>query len=327
MTEQQKRLDTEAREWLIRLQEAAPDAPLKAQFSRWLNQSDAHKQAFSRIDRLWRQLGLLDNLEALTANQPAAKPLKQPGVALATWLGMAAALLIVVLGWQRLPFSAPVTVAQVQHFATPAKMNTTLTLEDGSQVISAGSARFSYLQDTQQRLLQMHQGTLYFDVAHNAELPFVITSGGSRVQVLGTAFEISLTHNQLRLSVQRGRVEMTALDKGKVVQKAQLTAGQQLVADAAGHFLGNVQTFDSRQALSWLQGRLEYDGTPLADVVQELNRYLSQPVEIDADNLNTLLITASGRIDQAEQILQGLLLANDLQLEKRQARLLIKPLE
>ncbi|MBN7819851.1 FecR family protein [Bowmanella yangjiangensis] len=321
-------IEAEARAWLIKLFNDSPDEQLKAEFSHWLNRSDKHRQAFIRSEKLWRQLGLLDNLAELSDMLPP-QPIQRskPSINVSAWLGMAAAAILLVTGinWQHK--TLPVSQQVVQQFQTPEHTNTAITLSDGSRLVSAGQARFSFERKDNERYLAMQSGTLYFDIAHDVAHPFVISSAGSRIQVVGTEFEISLQDDQMRLSVHEGLVQLSALDTSRAEQVVMLAAGQQQLANSEGRLLGEVRQFDSKSTLAWLQGRLSYDGTPLAQVMAEINRYRTTPIEIEDPELAVLQITTSCRLDQIEQMLSGLLLAHDLRLVQQSGRTLIQQSE
>lgn len=320
-------IEAQARAWLVKLMEDTPTAQLKAEFSQWITQSEKHRQAFVRSDKLWRQLGLLDNLAELTDMLPAQPKRAVPGIGMSSWLGIAAAALLMVAGWNWQHHNLPADTIALQHFTTPAHTNTEVLLADGSRLVAAGQAKFSYKFENNQRRLAMQSGTLYFDIAHDTAHPFVISSAGSRITVVGTAFEISLGDRQLRLSVHEGRVQLAALNTDQPEQGLMLSAGQQQLADTDGNLMGDVREFDSGQSLTWLQGRLSYDGTPLSEVMQELNRYRTTPIEIDDSQLAALQITTSCRIDQIDQMLEGLLLAHDLTLVAESGRTVIQQTE
>lgn len=67
-----------------------------------------------------------------------------------------------------------------------------LTLPDGTTVVLQANSRLRYPEkftgNTREITLS---GEAYFDVAHDAQKPFIIHTGKIRTTVLGTAFKIS----------------------------------------------------------------------------------------------------------------------------------------
>jgi transmembrane sensor len=45
--------------------------------------------------------------------------------------------------------------------------------------------------------------------------------------------------------------------------------------------------------LAWQQGRLEFDQTPLSDVLEEVNRYSDQPIRLASDALQGIRVSGS----------------------------------
>jgi transmembrane sensor len=65
---------------------------------------------------------------------------------------------------------------------------------------------------------------------------------------------------------------------------------------------------------AWREGRLIYRGTPLAQVVKDLNRYMVDAVRIGDDTLSDMRVTAVIRIEDREAILKALGLALPIDL-------------
>ena len=59
-------------------------------------------------------------------------------------------------------------------------------------------------------------------------------------------------------------------------------AGQQ-VEVVADRGVPNVVHADLRRARAWTQREIVLDGAPLAEVVEDFNRYSNVPIEIDGD--------------------------------------------
>lgn len=97
-------------------------------------------------------------------------------------------------------------------------MTTLVTmLEDGSIVYLAGNTSLQYPEHfSRDRREVSLQGNALFDVAGNRARPFVIETEDTRIEVLGTAFNVKSTGNSpFELSVQRGEVKVTLKKSGQ----------------------------------------------------------------------------------------------------------------
>lgn len=85
------------------------------------------------------------------------------------------------------------------------------TLEDGSVVYLAGNTSLKFPEhfSSDRREVSL-QGNALFEVAGNRKRPFVIETEDTRIEVLGTAFNVkSNDSSPFELSVQRGEVKVT----------------------------------------------------------------------------------------------------------------------
>ncbi|WP_289704482.1 FecR family protein, partial [Parabacteroides goldsteinii] len=101
-----------------------------------------------------------------------------------------------------------------RNLLTRQNMETTTlatTLEDGSIVYLAGNAAIHYPEHFQADKREITlQGNALFDIAGNRQRPFLIETEDTRIEVLGTAFNVKSDNTQpFELSVQRGMVKVT----------------------------------------------------------------------------------------------------------------------
>ena len=91
------------------------------------------------------------------------------------------------------------------------------TLEDGSVVYLAGNTSLKFPEhfSSDRREVSL-QGNALFEVAGNRKQPFVIETEDTRIEVLGTAFNVkSNDSSPFELSVQRGEVKVTLKKDGQ----------------------------------------------------------------------------------------------------------------
>lgn len=72
----------------------------------------------------------------------------------------------------------------------PVGQRTEITLNDGTKVwLNSNTSLCIGRQDGKTRYVSI-DGEAYFDVAHNADIPFVVKAGDREVRVLGTKFSV-----------------------------------------------------------------------------------------------------------------------------------------
>ena len=168
-----------------------------------------------KTDQAWNVLYQRLDKEGLLMDRPASsyRSLWWKG-------GMAAAvallcLLVSVVYLNRTGQDADHNLLTRQNSET---MTTLVTmLEDGSIVYLAGNTSLQYPEHfSHDRREVSLQGNALFDVAGNRTRPFVIETEDTRIEVLGTAFNVKSTGNTpFELSVQRGEVKVTLKKSGQ----------------------------------------------------------------------------------------------------------------
>ena len=140
--------------------------------------------------------------------------------------------------------------------------------------------------------------------------------------MLGTTFSVRQGEQSIDVAVLSGEVTVSAAADGRRGEHRELRGGQRVSADTSGA-LGEIGTVDEQAELGWLEGRLFYDGTPLIEVVHDLNSYRREKIRIVDPELEDLRITTSFRAEQADQVLDGLALTQPLRVEQRNGEVLL----
>jgi len=159
---------------------------------------------------------------------------------------------------------------------TPRGRQYALVLPDGSKVwLNSGSSiRYPTVFNGKERLVEV-TGETYFDVAKNPKMPFrVQVNGKTRVDVLGTAFNINAYSDEpvIRTTLVEGSVRVGTERKGRNSQVT-LSPGQQAVSkpDVEGiDVLSDVNTFP---VTAWKDGVFVFDGVSLEEAMRQLERW------------------------------------------------------
>lgn len=201
-----------------------------------------------------------------------------------TWpVRMAAVLLIVAaVGaaalWTIAQRGLPSEPVWAETFSTAPGERSTVRLPDGSTVelSVATTLRIGADYGSSGRLVSL-EGEAFFDVARNEELPFVIRAGESRVEVLGTAFNVEsyLDDDWTEVSVTEGRVRFGA-DTRDVI----LAPGQVGRLDRYDVTPITTTEINPDDAAPWRDDVLSFEGVPLHEVATELSRWFNAEVVV-----------------------------------------------
>lgn len=143
-----------------------------------------------------------------------------------------------------------------------------LVLSDGTAVWLNASSSISYptVFTGRERSVSM-TGEAYFEVAKDAQHPFIVEQGDSRIRVLGTHFNVNAygEGEERRVTLLEGSVEVSRGSNTRL-----LTPGQQA---AIGDARISVSRPDTEAVMAWKNGQFIYDGTDIRTMLREISRY------------------------------------------------------
>ncbi|HEX8031584.1 MAG TPA: FecR domain-containing protein [Vicinamibacterales bacterium] len=270
MTDISARIEAEAVDWLIRVNE--PHFADWDGFDAWLESDPRHQQSYYRLadaDRAFAEdLARPANPAEPVQLQPAARaPKRSPW----RWAaGIAAAITLAVTGALTLsPLRAPSrTIVE-----TAAGAERTFKLADGSEVELNGATRISFVP-TDPRRLRLESGEALFSVVHDPARPFVLETGDAVVRDVGTVFDVTRgSGNVVRVSVAEGSVSFEAGDVTRT-----LLLGDTIDRDGGNLLVGRVA---ASSVGGWRHGRLDYEDAPIARVAEDLTRSTGEVIHVE----------------------------------------------
>ena len=152
-----------------------------------------------------------------------------------------------------------------------------LTLADGTRVWLNSDTKFRFPTYFSGETREVYvEGEAYFAVSKDAEHPFIVHTGGARVKVLGTEF------NLCAYPEERG---VTTLAKGKVevadgTCKVCLQPGEQAIYNKSVNNI-EVRKVDVTLYSSWLKGVFEFENMSLREIGKQLSRWYGVIFEFD----------------------------------------------
>ncbi|MNS62982.1 fec operon regulator FecR [compost metagenome] len=177
-------------------------------------------------------------------------------------------------------------------------------MPDGSILHLNGDTRLAARFGANERRVELTQGEAFFEVQHDTSRPFVVEGGVGQVTVTGTRFNVRRDSESLRVSVESGSVR---LESGPWWRHSEhrLGAGQQAIAYAGGP-LGEVTQVNVDNLTAWQRGKIIFNNVPLATVINEMNRYLTQPASLDAPALGPYRISGVFSVDDPLAMIDAL---------------------
>jgi len=284
----------EAAAWFARRRDGVGTPSEEAAFENWRGSNEAHARAYAETERAWHEWRHLQGSarmrEMTDAAMAATAPRRRRAPAGRRWRPLLAAACIVAVvaigGIKLLPLLLP--APSVTYTAGLGEQRTE-QLPDGTRVTLNTQTALQVRYSHSRREVVLQHGEAMFDVIHDAKRPFVVTAGDGSIVDLGTQFEVRKQDGAAIVTLLEGRVEVAAQDERK-----QLVPGEQ--ARYGGHIAGiSVRQVDTAAVTSWLHGRLDFNGMPLAEAVEEANRYSAVKLRLGDPKLADMPVGGSFR--------------------------------
>lgn len=304
-------IDQQATRWFVRLRADDVSEGERQAWQRWMQASQAHRDAYARMEVLWSSFGdfaaspeigqrIADAARPATA---AASP--RAGRTRRRWpAALAATVALLAIGtFTALHLTAPTEAA----YRTAVGERRSVQLEDGTRVDLDAGTQLSVRYDRGSRHVVLGQGRAFFHVAKDKARPFDVMTDAGSVRALGTQFEVSQVAGAADVALYEGSVELrdSAGAQAPARRLGVLVPGQQARL-SAGRMQMRATTVTAGTQPAWLSGRLVFSDTPLAEAVAEFNRYSTNRVELADPALGAQRVSGVFRGDDVDGFIGAL---------------------
>lgn len=295
------------------------------QISQWLAASPSNKAHMEQLKLLWddkatvpinkhtkdeeqlnKLFGKIDKREALETSTNKRS--------MYNWIIRAAAVLVLALisFW----FAGRDNVAE-KTIASDARTKKELKLADGSYIYLNSETMIRYPEafngDT--REISMQQGEAYYEIAADKEKPFIIHTPKATIQVVGTAFNVSIQKQTgaVVVTVAEGIVKLFAA--GQEQQAKTLTAGMCGVYSSSGQL--KAYTNAEKNYLTWKTGIFIFEKDSLAKVFRDLSAYYRVTFTTGQDEIRAYKLSARYSNRSIDEIIEMLKDTYAITIEKQ----------
>jgi len=156
----------------------------------------------------------------------------------------------------------------------------TINLPDGTKVWMNSASALTYPVNFsgKTRTVQL-RGEAYFEVAKNKALPFIVESQNTKVEVLGTHFNVKAYENDpsVQTTLLEGSVRFSNAARGIILKPGEqgeaLRNNAQLIT----------RTVNTNQAMSWKNGYFMFQESSVTEIMDQISRWYDVDVEIRGD--------------------------------------------
>jgi transmembrane sensor len=310
-------LDEERLYLLLDRHLAGEASPAEAEAVRaWLAEDPAHAALLEDL-RVIRRVAA-ERIPETSVDAAWAKAFKPRRLRPRMLVALAAAAVVIALIGGGVLGRAP----QMREVTTAAAHRTVARLRDGTQVTLAPRSRLRYMADYGKAHRDVYlDGEAYFEVAHDARVPFRVRTARSVTQDLGTAFVVRAYVDQgaTEVVVTEGRVALWRVDTiatGRPSPVLMLRARDLGRLESSGATTLR-QRVDIARQLAWTRGVLAFDGTPLRDAARTLERWYDVVIQLPSDSaLGKRRLTATFTNEPIDLVLKRIAMTQGLRVER-----------
>lgn len=309
----------------------------KKRIEQWINASVKNTELFKQYKAVWAYTAPIADVADFSVETALANVhkrinnLEAPGKAIFAhkrrnrtlqltyrYSARVAAVLLIALfvSYFLLPTN---TEVKTNIIIAEAKVLDPVILPDGSKVYLNAGAKFSYpdVFDKDSRKVTL-EGEAFFEVTPGLSQPFVVTAGNLGVKVLGTSFNINASsHLQtVEVAIKTGKVLFYSFDTGTgdIYEQILLTQGEKGIYYKNNGLIAR-SVLQNDNCLGWKSGLLEFENTPLPEVLLAIERAYDLHFKCERD-FSKLSLTARFDQENPANILETLRLIFGFQIEE-----------
>ncbi len=244
---------------------------------------------------------------------------KEPSNTWVKWMLLTLMLLAVALaGYYYLSKQEAVPVLRAMNSVDEIQE---IQLADGSLIkLNIGSSlRYPESFDNDTREVEL-TGEAYFDITRDEARPFIITTSQSKVEVLGTSFNVreSDVEKNTSVAVISGKVRMTSIANGEFVI---LNQDQKGIVDADQSI--RKEDNENLNAMAWESGILRFKSTPVMDVFGDIEAFYDISIRNNSKELDDCTFSMSSQVISLENLLENLNKLFHFDIERKGDNLII----
>ena len=166
---------------------------------------------------------------------------------------------------------------QYNTLSTPRGGQYQITLPDGTRAwLNAASSIIYPTAFAGNKRQVTIKGEVYFEVMPDKSKPFIVSSAGQTIEVLGTHFNVNAYEDEsvIKTTLLEGRVRVSLPSKSSSI----LFPGQQSEVVKGEDYI-SLSRADTEAAIGWKNGEIHFSNTDLKGVLRQLARWYDVDVD------------------------------------------------
>ena len=297
----------EALDWFLRLQDEPLDAAAREEFERWRQSDPKCDETYASLERMRGMPSLHRAVEKHVGPGYGRMPIRQPvaatpSFATALWskrVAAVAAAVLLVVGL----FQAPDLILRWRaDHVTAVGQRETIQLSDGSTMTLNTDSAVALDFENGHRQVTLLKGEAFFDVRQDTGQSFLVTTGLSETEDLGTTFLVRRDEGEDCVILKDGLVIVRRLsDRAESVV---LDPGEKVVVTP--NALSPAKAVDIGQSFAWLDGYVILRDQVFSRALSTLRRYHDGAVIVAGDRLDEAKVSGNYNVDEPQTAIRTL---------------------
>ncbi len=270
----------------------------------WLNEDDAHQEIYSSYEKDWKKASQYKanfTLNKKSAWQKIEKKLSKEKETKVVAIQKS-------YNWYKIVATITLLIAAtffVNNFfqestfviaKTTSNENKTIALPDGSTIYLNENSSIKYAKNFEKRNILL-EGEAFFEVAKDAEHPFIVSTGKTSTQVLGTTFNIDANKKEIEVALITGKVKFSNDKNNSVI----LNPGETALYDKNSAII-SMKKVENQNDIAWKTKKLVFDNTNLYSVKKDLEEYFG--IQLKMATKNNCVFTGTFENAHVEDVLE-----------------------
>ena len=205
---------------------------------------------------------------------------------------------------------------QYKYVATNEAIEEEIVLPDGSKVWLNQKSILNITKEfgENQRRVKL-EGEAFFEVAKDANTPFIIETSRSSTTILGTSFNMRSYEDETEeiISMITGKVEFLSKTSNESIK---VEAGKEATLTEKGKI--TLSAYENKNFLAWKTKRLSFIDEDLTVVITDVERYFNVSIRIENHELKNCKFTGTFVDPTLNNVLETLSAALELEFKRQE---------
>lgn len=198
------------------------------------------------------------------------------------------------------------TLMVMQQTVNPNGKLVKIKLSDSTTVMLNAASKLKYPAHFDGKTREVYlEGEAFFDVAHDAEHPFIVHTSKLKVNVLGTSFNVKDYHAEkaIAVTVASGKVGVMTNKHGS--KTFMLLPGERLQYNVANQFISQ-NKIDLNEVAAWQSGMFIYHNETFENIGRQMERWYDVKFEFKNKAIRLKRFNLKQKNDRLENVMQTL---------------------